>query len=144
MAIVFACFILNYSAVAFEVKGVAVTTTLCEKGKCTSDPNNDEVIYEIDSEHSMIIRKAVINKSIKEGTLSGLQSDNTVYKIVYDNMDSSTRTLFKQQRMIKAIGQTALSDGFETIVIGEDFVHTSRSSDHYFVIYYYKRVRTLP
>ena len=42
--------------------------------------------------------------------------------------------------MIKAIGQVAVLGAYETIVIGEDFVTTSKSATDYFVLYTYKRI----
>ena len=131
-------------AYAFEVKAKATSFTLCVAGQCEVSNNNDEVIYEVDEEKSVVIRKAVINASIKDPALGGgLQSDNTSYQIVYDQQTSivprkNTKPVL--QRIIKAIGQAGMLDGFETIVIGEDFVITSRSTANYFVIYQYKRL----
>ncbi|NPU82980.1 MAG: hypothetical protein HPY65_00720 [Syntrophaceae bacterium] len=141
---VFLLFLMGYSAQAFEVKGIAGTTTFCQRGKCVTTIDNSEVIYEVNLDVQKVTRKAVLNKSIPNNTIGGLQSDNTEYAVFYDNKDLETRKLFNEQRIIKAIGKTALLDGFETIVIGDDFIHTSRSSSDYFVIYYYKRVGTIP
>lgn len=83
------------------------------------------------------------NAGIKEGALAGLQADNTEYKIVYDvKEDLVTRDRnAKPQHIIKAIGQTEALDGYETIVIGDDFITTSNSKFDYFVLYYYKRTQ---
>ncbi len=139
------------SAEAFEVKGEAISTTFCAQGHCETDTCSDEVIYEVDSENSTITRKAVVNrgKSVQGTSFGGLQADNTVYTIVYNDKtliarkDNSGKSNPNMQQVIKAIGKTGTIDGFETIIIGEDFIHTSRSSADYFVIYYYKR-KALP
>jgi hypothetical protein len=85
----------------------------------------------------------VFNAGIKEGALAGLQADNTEYQIVYDiKEDMITRDEGgKPQHVIKAIGQTGALDGYETIVIGDDFITTSNSKFDYFVLYYYKRTQ---
>jgi hypothetical protein len=133
----------SLNAYAFEVKAKALSFSLCAEGKCETEKNGDEVIYDVDLEKFIIIRKAVVNYSIKDSALGGgLQSDNTIYKIVHDQ-----KTTFSQggkpvtQRILKAVGQPGTIDGFETIVIGEDFIITSRSSSNYFVIYQYQRLK---
>lgn len=139
------------SSEAFEVKGKAISTTFCAQGHCETDTCSDEVIYEVNLENSTITRKAVLNKGkTVQGTgFGGLQADNTVYNIVYNDKtliaqkDNSGKSAPNMQQIIKAIGKTGTIDGFETVIIGEDFIHTSRSSADYFVIYYYKR-KALP
>lgn len=145
--LIFALFIsamFSSTVYAFEVKAKATSFTLCVAGQCEVSNNNDAVIYEVDEEKSVVIRKAVVNVSIKDPTLGGgLQSDNTPYQIVYDQQTSIVpykNAKPVSQRIIKAIGQTGTLDGFETIVIGEDFIITSRSTTNYFVIYQYKRL----
>ena len=41
--------------------------------------------------------------------------------------------------IIKGIGQVASFGGFEFIVIGDDFIATSKSALDYFMLYYYER-----
>lgn len=148
LILIFILAIAHQSVGAFEVKGEAVSTTLCVQGKCETDACNDEVIYEVDTKSSKVIRKAVVNKGINHlpTSLRGLQVDNTIYNIVFDDKtaighDEKSIPIPGSQRVIKAIGQTGWIDGFEIVVIGEYFIHTCRSSNDYFVIYYYKRVR---
>lgn len=121
----------------FEVKATAVDSVFYRMGKIEKDRPGDEVVYLVNLPQKTITRTAVYNKSIKEqmpnSPLGGLEADNTVYQVVYDNID-----LAGGQRLIKAVGQPG-HDGYETIVVGEDFVTTSRSTGDYFVLYSYKR-----
>ena len=126
---------------SFEVKAKGTSSVVWTGGKAMVEKSNDEVIYLVDPENKKITRPAVLNAGIKEGPLSGLQSDNTVYTIVHDADTLVTRkdATKRNQRIIKAIGQAGSTDGFETVVIGEDFVTTSSSKWDYFVLYFYKR-----
>lgn len=130
-------------AEAFEVKGKAVSTTFCVDGKCETAKCEDEVIYEIDLRQSTVTRKAVLVKSkdLQKQGLGGPQADNTLYQIIYDQstLVGGSKTRSNPQRVIKGIGQCGALDGFEILVIGEDFIHTSRSTSEYFVLYYYRR-----
>ena len=47
--------LLNHQLSAFDVKGVAISTALCSNGKCEVNPNNDEVIYEVNKQDGKII-----------------------------------------------------------------------------------------
>ena len=131
---------LPVEAVAFEVKGKGVSSVVWLGGKANVSKCTDEVIYDVDPDNKTITRTAISNNDLKDNPLSGLQSDNTKYKIIYDSETLITRPKAKQgQRVIKAIGQAGMGDGFETIVIGEDFITTSSSKWDYFVLYYYDR-----
>ncbi len=136
---------LTYSTVfaSYEVKGKGVSYVMYSGGKATTSKSADEVVYVVDLDGKTVTRTGVFNAGIKEGVLAGLQADNTVYRIVYDqDKDLITRGRNeKSQRIIKAIGQTGALDGYETIVIGEDFITTSNSKFDYFVLYYYKRIQ---
>jgi hypothetical protein len=124
------------------VKGVAISTALCSNGKCEVNPNNDEVIYDVNKQDGKIVRKAVVNKGLKDGGLAGLQADDTVYTIVSEReVPLLRKDKNEMQWLIKGIGRAGLVDGYETIVIGDDFIHTSRSTNDYFIIYYYSRVK---
>ena len=137
----------HQSANAFEVKGEAISTTFCAQGHCETDTCSDEDIYEVYLENSTITRIVVVNsgKSVQGTSFGGLQADNAVYTIVYNDKtliarkDNSGKSIPNMQQVITAIGKTGIIDGFEMVIIGEDFIHTSRSSADYFVIYYYKR-----
>ncbi len=130
-------------AASYEVKGQGVTSVVYSGGKATTSKSADEVVYVVDLENKKVTRTGVFNAGIKEGLLAGLQADNTEYKIVYDvKEDLVTRDKSaKSQHIIKAIGQTGALDGYETIVIGDDFITTSNSKFDYFVLYYYKRTQ---
>lgn len=122
----------------FEVKATAVDSVFYRMGKIERDRSGDEVVYQVNLPQKTITRTAVYNKSVKEqmpgSSLGGLESDNTVYQIVHDGIDLATH-----QRLLKAIGQAGSMDGYETVVVGEDFATTSRSAGDYFVLYSYKR-----
>ena len=121
----------------FEVKAVAVNKIYYTLGKVETEKNGgDEVTYLVNLPEKSVTRTAVYNAGIKEGLLAGLQADDSKYTIIHDEPDS----LFAHgQRLIKAFGKVALLDGYETIVIGDDFVTTSRSSGNYFALVHYKR-----
>lgn len=122
----------------FEVKGTILDSTFYRHGKTEKDKPGGEVVYQVNVPEKTVVRTAVYNATLPPNEGGGLQSDNTVYTIVHDLVD-----LISHQRLIKAVGQTALLDGYETIVIGEDFITTSRSSGDYFTLYYYKRTDPL-
>jgi hypothetical protein len=122
----------------FEVKATIFDSTLYRHGKIEKDKPGGEVVYRVNLPEKTITRTAVYNETIPKDQGGGLQSDNTTYAIIHDGLD-----LVTGQRLIKAFGQTALLDGYETIVIGEDFVTTSRSSGDYFAVYDYKRTDQL-
>lgn len=128
---------------SYEVKGKGVSYVVYSGGKATTSKSADEVVYVVDLDGKTVTRTGVFNAGIKEGVLAGLQADNTVYRIVYDqDKDLITRGRNeKSQHIIKAIGQTGTLDGYETIVIGDDFITTSNSKFDYFVLYYYKRIQ---
>lgn len=129
-------------AAPYEVKGQGVTSVVYSEGKAITNKSTDEVVYVVDLENKKITRTGVFNAGIKEGPLAGLQADNTVYQIVY-NEDTLMTGRKKEgiQPLIKAMGQTGMGDGYETIVIGKDFITTSNSKFDYFVLYYYKRTQ---
>ena len=122
----------------FIVKGVALYTTLCREGKCETSKSSDEVVYEVDLSEETFTRKAVVNSG--KSVLSGLQADNTKYMIVF--YGRSLLRFDKNEKLIKGFGKTG-RDGWETVVIGDTFIHTSRSTDDYFLMMYYKRVDAL-
>lgn len=123
----------------FEVKGTAVNSILYNHGKVSRDTAGDEVIYLVNIPEGTVTRTAVFNRNIKDkdkdSWLGGIQSDNTVYKIFHDEPNGA----LAGQHIIKAFGQAGVIDGYEMMVIGEDFVTTSRSTRDYFVLYHYKR-----
>lgn len=129
---------------SFEVKGKGVSSTLWVSGEAETSKSNDEVIYLVDPEKKIVTRTAVVNVGIKDGIGAGLVTDHTVYDIVYDKemtaLDLMQKNVKKPQKVIKAIGRAGTIDGFETIVIGDDFIVTSNSKYDYFILYHYNRV----
>ena len=128
---------------SYEIKGQGITSIVYSGGKAITSKSADEVVYVVDLENKKVTRIGVFNAGIKEGVFAGLQTDNTEYQIIYDvQEDLITRDRSaKPQHIIKAIGQTGALDGYETIVIGDDFITTSNSKYDYFVLYYYKRTQ---
>ena len=129
----------NKSYQVFEVKGKCINSIVYSKGKITKSSGGDQVTYVVDIPSKTVTRTAVFNSGFKEGPFAGLQVDNTIYTIVLDEPEN----WLSKQRHIKAFGRTGALDGYETIVIGEDFIITSNSKEDYFVLYYYKRIDTL-
>ena len=118
----------------FEVKGVSKNAIMYREGKIEKIPGGDEVTYSVDRPNKQVVRTAVFNAGIKEGVGAGLQSDHTIYSIVYDEYEPMT-----SKRIIKAIGQAGMVDGFETIVIDDKNITTSNSKFDYFMLYFYER-----
>ena len=118
----------------FEVKCVATDSTFYRRGEIAKDKAGDEVTYLVNTSKGTVTRTAVYNKNLPQDQGGGL-SDDSVYQIVQDWHDP-----LLGQRVIKAVGQVAALGGYETIVIGEDFVTTAKSAVDYFVLYTYKRI----
>lgn len=132
----------NVAIASYEVKGKGISSSMYSDGKCETNKSRDEATYIVDLDSKTITRTSVLNADIKDGPFAGLQSDNTVYHIVYNDISSVCMTeANKGKRIIKAIGQAGLGDGFETIVIGEDFIDTCNSKFDYFMLYHYKIVK---
>lgn len=123
----------------FEVRATATDSTFYRMGKIEKDKPGDEVVYRVDVPNKTVTRTGVYNNNLPRDQGGGLQSDNTAYAIIHDSLDP----LLDGQRVIKAFGKTAPMDGYEILVIGEDFVTTSRSSVDYLVLYSYKRTDDL-
>ena len=119
----------------FEVKCVATDSTFYRRGRIEKDKAGDEVTYLVNVSNGTVTRTAVYDKNLPQDQGGGLQSDNSVYQIVQDWHDP-----LLGQRVIRAIGQVAAVGGYETIVIGEDFVTTSKSTVDYFTLYTYRRI----
>ena len=130
---------LSYAAEdVFEVRATSTDSTFYRQGKVEKDKPGDEIVYLVDIPKRIITRTAVYNKNLDKSMGGGLQSDNSVYTIVHDHPKDM---LVGGQRVIKAVGKVGGLDGYETIVIGEDFVTTSKSVGDYFTLYYYKRMQ---
>ena len=122
----------------FEVKATSVNSIMYVDGKAKKSRGGDEVVYLVNLPEETVTRTALYNSSIKGSPLGGVQSDNSVYTIIHFGNDLSTG-----QDTIKAFGKAGLIDGYELIVIAEDFVTTSRSTGGYFILYYYNRTDSM-
>ena len=118
----------------FAAKGISKNAIMYREGKIEKIPGGDEVTYSVDRPNKKVIRTAVFNAGIKQGVGAGLQSDNTIYSIVYDQYEPLT-----SKHIIKAIGQAGMRDGFDTIVIDDKNITTSISKFDYFILYFYNR-----
>lgn len=122
----------------FEVRGVAINSIIYD-GKVDKSKGGDEVVYIVDVPAKTIRRTAVYNANIKDNELGGVQADDTVYTIVHD----APLALANGQRVIKGFGRAGIIDGYELLVIGEEFITTARSTREYFVLYRYRRTDPL-
>ena len=121
----------------FEVRAAAVNSITYRGGKVEKDSGGAQVVYSVNVPEKTITRTAVYNTG--NPPIGGLQSDNSVYQIIHDE----PKDLATGQRLIKGFGRVGTLDGYETVVIGDDFVVTSRSTSDYFALWYYKRVEVL-
>ena len=121
----------------FEVRAASVNSVTYRGGKVNKGSGGDQVVYFVNIPEKTITRTAVYNKG--NPPIGGIQSDNTVYQIIHDEQ----KDLPSGQRIIKGFGRAGAVDGYETIVIGDTFVITSRSTSDYFALWYYKREEIL-
>lgn len=121
----------------FEVRAASVNSVTYRGGKVNKGSGGDQVVYSVNIPEKIITRMAVYNKG--NPPIEGIQSDNTVYQIIHDE----PKDPLSGQRIIKGFGRAGAVDGYETIVIGETFVVTSRSTSDYFALWYYKREEIL-
>jgi len=121
----------------FEVRATSINSVLYDgRGKIEKDSGGDQVVYLVNIPEKIITRTAVYNIFNKgKPPIGGIHSDNTVYHIIHDE----PKELSSGQRIIKAFGKAGAIDGYETIVIGETFVITSRSTSDYFALSSYNR-----
>lgn len=144
----------KYEVVCKEEKGFIV-----RDGKCIQYKGEFQVNFIVDEVNNLVTRTKVINFRTKLVTEDGSQ-----YQVVYNQptiigmeyfwlrnptgilgsilqgLDKNPKTI--NQKIIKAVGQVGTVDGFETIVIGEDFVIQSRSTLDYFVVVSSKRYKS--
>lgn len=124
----------------FEVKAKAVDKIYYQNGKVEKEAwKGDEVTYLVNLPKNLITRTAVYNANMKDDILGGLQSDASEYTIVHNEGPG----LGVKQHLIKAFGKVGAIDGYETIIIGQDFVTTSRTSGTYFALMHYNRTDLL-
>ena len=121
----------------FEVRAISVNSVTYRSGKVNKGSGGDQVVYSVNIPKKTITRTAVYNKG--NPPIGGIQSDSSVYQIIHDEPKDSS----SGQRIIKGFGRVGAVDGYETVVIGDTFVITSRSTSDYFALWYYKREELL-
>lgn len=151
------CFVVKafaeYEVVCREVKSYFIA-----EGKSQYSKSMYELHFTIDEENKLITRTKVINLKTNE-----VSEDNSQYRIFHNQvgllgyeylgirnpsgvigfilqiLDKKPKRI--KQKIIKAFGQVGLIDGYEILVIGEDFVSQSKSTLDYFVVVYSKRYK---
>lgn len=124
---------------SFEVQATSTNAYFIDEGKVKEEDTGDQVVYFVDLPNKTVKRMAVYyaQKKKKKGETvvsAGLHAQPLNYAVVHYQFD-----FMKKQRLIKALAQTQNDDGFETLVIGEDFVASSVSTKGYFTVTYYER-----
>ena len=124
----------------FDVKAVSTHSYFIDEGKVKEEDTGDQVVYFVDLPNKKVKRIAVYyaQKKKKKGEnviASGLHANAIEYAVVHYKFD-----FMRNQILIKALAQTQNEDGFETLVIGEDFVASSVSTKGYFTVTYYDRI----
>lgn len=124
----------------FEVQATAKSAYFFDNGKLKESVGGDQAVYFVDLPKKTVTRTAVFyvprkkKKEAGDQIIQGLKADSTAYAVVYYKND-----FMKGQLIIKAIGQTASDDGFETLVIGEDFVTSTVSTKGFVTLTYFER-----
>ena len=118
----------------FQVTATAKKSYFITDGKVKKDDTAFQAIYEVNLPEKKIKRLAFFNPEIKEGAFAGLRANDMTYDIVHFKHD-----FMKDQMIIKGIGMADQDDGFEMIVIGEDFVTNCRSTKAYFEFNFFER-----
>ncbi len=121
----------------FDVRAEAVQSYFIDGDKIKKTGGGDQAIYFVDLPNKIIKRVAVYyaRKKKSEKILPGLYSKPQEYTLI-----SYKHDFMKDQLIVKAMAQTeGDDDGFETLVIGEDFVASSISAKGYFTVTYYDR-----
>ena len=122
----------------YEVRARASDSLFFKDGHVARNAPGDEAIYVVDLPRRKVVRTAFYNRSLDPSLGGGIQTDQTVYTIVHDGVDPVSG-----QHVIKAFGRTARADGYELLVIGDEFVESSRSTADYFVLHHYDRLDAL-
>lgn len=142
----------------YEVVCREVNSLFIWGGKPTNEKGQYELHFTVNEENNSITRTKVINLKTNE-----ISEDNSQYKIFHNQvellgyeylgirnpsgfigfvlkiLDRNPKRI--EQKIIKAVGQVGIIDGYEILVIGEDFVGQSKSTLDYFVVVYSKRYK---
>ncbi len=124
---------------SFDVRATSTDSYFIDGDKVKKEDAGDQVVYFVDLPNKKVKRVAIYyaQKKKKKGeavVASGLYTEPVEYAVVHYKFD-----FMKNQLLIKALAQTQNEDGFETLVIGEDFVASSISTKGYFTLTYYER-----
>ena len=122
---------------SFEVHATSVISYFIDGKKVKKRNGGDQIIYFVDLPNKVVKRIAVYyaRKKKDEAILPGLYAKPLEYSLI-----SYKHDFMKDQLIIKAMAQTeGADDGFETLVIGEDFAASSVSARGYFTVTYYER-----
>jgi len=124
---------------SFDVRATSTAAYFIDGDKVREEASGDQVVYYVDLPNKTIKRVAVYyaQKKKKKGetvVASGLHAEPIDYAVVHYKFD-----FMRDQVLIKALAQTQNNDGFETLVIGEDFVASSVSTKGYFTVTNYER-----
>ncbi len=123
----------------YEVVCREVNSLFIWGGKSINERGQYELHFTVNEENNSITRTKVINLKTSE-----ISEDNSQYKIFHNQVEllgyeyfgisnpaGFVGFIFKilnknpkriEQRVIKAVGQVGIIDGYEILVIGEDFV----------------------
>ena len=118
-----------------EIKGVSQTSYTFDAGELKRNKGGDRITFFVNMPEKIIRRESFYRSPSGKNTRPLNTQKPIVYDIVYQGRDP-----FKKQFIVKAIGKTEDADGFETVVIGEDFIAISRAIEGYFEIYQFKRM----
>jgi len=124
---------------SFEVRATSTASYFIDGDKIKEEDAGDQVVYFVDLPNKTVKRIAVYyaQKKKKKGepvVASGLHAEPIDYAVVHYKFD-----FMRDQILVKALAQTQNNDGFETLVIGEDFVASSVSTKGYFTVTNYER-----
>jgi len=124
---------------SFDVRATSTASYFIDGDKVKEEDAGDQVVYFVDLPNKIVKRVAVYyaQKKKKKGeavVASGLHAEPIEYAVVHYKFD-----FMRDQLLIKALAQTQNNDGFETLVIGEDFVASSVSTKGYFTVTNYER-----
>lgn len=124
---------------SFDVRATSTASYFIDGDRVKEEPSGDQVVYYVDLPNKTVRRVAVYyaQKKKKKGeaiVASGLHAEPIDYAVVHYKFD-----FMRDQVLIKALAQTQNNDGFETLVIGEDFVASSVSTKGYFTVTNYER-----
>ncbi len=124
---------------SFDVRATSTASYFIDGDKVKEEGHGDQVVYFVDLPNKTVKRVAVYyaQKKKKKGesvVASGLHAEPIDYAVVHYKFD-----FMRDQILIKALAQTQNNDGFEILVIGEDFVASSVSTKGYFTVTNYER-----